>query len=161
MKLFKFAPIVAVLLCVSASMADVTKQEINPEKLLGTWRCDVTVEEGDIKINIISDDIYIRNGKSNSFGTMTFQSKDTPAITYSVVANGTWEINRNFLISTYTNLKFVNLTHPELDKIINLQDFFPENVSDSAEIIELSDNILSVKSESNGQRIHCTKKPKV
>lgn len=54
-------------------------------------------------------------------------------------------------------LNFIDLSHPELDKFIKF-GVFPKSVSDSAEIVELSENILSVKNESDVQRNHYAKK---
>lgn len=159
MKLSHLASIFTALIFSSACVADVTNLTVSREKLFGTWSCEASFKENDIEIKIVSDDTYVRNGSSNSFGTMTLQlSKEAPPIEYSIASTGTWEIDSKFLVTTFTDLKIVNLSHPEFDKILNLQEMFPMNMSESAEIVELSYTTLSVKSESDGQRYNCTRK---
>lgn len=135
------------------------KTQAIKKALYGSWNCGIDVEEGATRMSIASEDTFIRNGRSNSFGTMKLKiSAELPEIEYSIAASSTWEIIDGFLVSTLTDVKVINISHPEFDKVINLQDMFPKNISESAEIVELSQSKLILKSETDGSVYRCDRK---
>ncbi len=142
------------------SVTACASQNIEPPSLkkglLGSWDCSLSIEDNDLKMTIESEDTYVRNGRSNSFGSLKAKfAANLPEIEYSVAGTATWEILDGFLVSTLTDIKIVNLSHPEFDEIFNLQEMFPTNVSDSSEIIELTKTKLTLKSESDGHIYMC------
>ena len=127
-------------------------------QILGTWDCSINMEQDQSKFSIESQDTYVRNGRMNSFGIMSISfSNEMPAIEYSLAGTAEWEVEDGYLITTVTDLKITNLTDPALDKIFNLQDFFPKNMSDSSEIIELSSNRMILRSETDNQLYECSR----
>ncbi|MDN3391937.1 hypothetical protein [Pseudoalteromonas sp. APC 3691] len=129
------------------------------EQIYGSWNCQYSHEENGSKISFETEETYVRNGRSNSFGIMKAKfAPELPEIEYSLAGSATWNIDNGYLVTTLDDIKVVNLSHPELDKIINLQDMFPKNLSESSKILELSTSKLSLKSESDGTVYHCTKK---
>lgn len=159
----KFNKIVLVVtLAISTSVYannDVPKPSSVDEQIYGSWNCQYNHEENGFKISIESEETYVRNGRSNTFGIMKAKfAPELPEIEYSLAGSATWDINGDYLVTTLDDMKIVNLSHPELDKIMNLQDMFPKNLSESSKILELSTSKLSLKSESDGTVYHCTKK---
>lgn len=132
------------------------------QNILGVWDCATTFEEHDLHLKIESKDTFLRNGASHSFGIMTAKfSSDMPEISYSVAGTFTWKIEGKYLIEMATDLKIVNLTHPEFDEVMKLQDIFPTNISESSEILRLTESELIVDSESGGGIYKCTKAAKL
>mgnify|MGYP000035269514 CR=1 FL=1 len=152
-----FLPISAFLLY---SVTACANQDIETStlktNLLGSWNCLTSYEEDDFSMIIETEDTYVRNGRSNSFGTLKAKfTEELPEIEYSIAATGTWEIIDGYLVDTLTDIKVVNLTHPEFDSIFNLQDLFPTNISFSSEVIELTKSKLTLKSESDDSIYEC------
>lgn len=107
-----------------------------------------------------SEETYVRNGRSNSMGSMRVKfAQEFPEVTYSIAGSSSWEVQNGYLITTVEDVKIVNLSHPELDKLINLTEMLPKNISESQEVVELSDTKLTLKSESNGALYQCQREP--
>lgn len=150
--------LVFLLYSVTACASQNSEPSLLKKDLLGSWDCSFSFEENGSSITIESEDTYVRNGPSNSFGTLKVKfAEDLPEINYSMAGTATWEILDGFLVSTLTYFKIVNLSHPEFDEIFNLQEMFPTNISDSSEIIELTKSKLTLKSESSAQVYACVR----
>ncbi len=127
----------------------------------GTWNCSYEIKEDGRKLSITTEDNYVRNGHANSFGTLMAKfAPDVPEMEYFIASSAKWEIKEKYLISTLIDIKIKNISHPYFDKAFNLESLFPKNISDSSEIIELSNSKLLLKSESDGTVYSCTKKKK-
>lgn len=155
-----FLPLSAFLLY---SVTACASQNIEPSSLkkglLGSWDCSFSIKENGSSMTIESEDTYVRNGRSNSFGILKAKfAEDLPEIEYSMAGTATWEILDGFLVSTLTDIKIVNLSHPEFDEIFNLQEMFPTDISDSSEVIELTKSKLTLKSESDASIYECGRK---
>ncbi len=133
------------------------------QNILGPWECNYSSKEDDFAISLNSTDTYIRNGNSNSFGFMKIRyTNDTPEVEYSIAGTATWKIQGKYLIQTMTDVKIVNISHPGLDELFNLQEMFPTNISESSEILKLTATELVLDSESGAGLYTCSKasKPK-
>jgi len=133
------------------------------QNILGPWDCNYSFKEDDFSASISSTDTYVRNGASHSFGIMKIRyASDTPEVEYSLAGTATWKIQGKYLIQTMTDIKIVNVSHPEVDEIFNLQEMFPTNVSESSEILKLTAAELVLDSESGTGLYTCSKanKPK-
>ena len=147
------------LIASSSVCASNMETEIEQSKMLyGTWNCKVEVEKDDDQISFDIDTTYIRNGKSNSFGSMKLNLPELPELKYSYADSGSWEIKDGYLISTTAEVKLVNVSHPVLDNVLNLEKLFPQNISESSQILKLSNTELSLKDESDGEIYHCFKR---
>ncbi len=127
--------------------------------LFGTWICEYKFGDSGSQLKFASEDTYVRNGTTYSIGSFGLKiTEDVPEITYSLSASGTWEIVDGYLITTSSEIKLVNLTNPEIDDILPLKEMFPQNVSESAKILEINESQMALKSETDGQIYLCTKK---
>ncbi|MAC45925.1 MAG: hypothetical protein CMI12_03605 [Oceanospirillum sp.] len=127
--------------------------------LYGSWGCSARVENGSLRMKIASEDTYLGNNRSSTRATLKLQASSAyPEIEYSVTGNATWKVSNGFLVSTFTNVKVVNISHPEFDYILNIQDMFPKKVSESAEVIELSQSKLILRSQTYGTVYRCDRK---
>lgn len=131
------------------------------QKLNGSWNCTYEQSESNgFHMRIESEETYVRNGRSNSMASMKIKfAEEFPEVTYAITGSSSWEVSNGYLITTLEDAKFTNLTHPDLDKVFNLNEMFPKNISNSEEIIELSDTKLTLKSESNGHISSCQREP--
>lgn len=157
MNYFKVLPFITGAFLISACSTNHTQYSLPESKLYGTWNCQLDLQEEDMKLSLDYDVTYVRNGKSNAFGSMKFKAADFPQMEYSIADSSTWEINNGYLIETTTEIKVVNISHPEFDEFLNLESMFPQNLSESSEILVLNDSILKTKSESDGSIISCNK----
>lgn len=136
-----------------------TPASINEADLYGSWNCKISDEEDGVKISMDYDVSYIRNGKSNGFGVLKFKAPDVPEMEYSFADSSDWELKGGYLIETSTEIKLVNVSHPEFDKVFNLESLFPQNVSESSKVLVLNENILRLKSETDGMEYSCNRNP--
>ncbi|WP_427982227.1 hypothetical protein [Agarivorans sp.] len=137
------------------SWASNVNASINQADLYGSWHCKTSLEENGVKIFVDMDANYIRNGKSNGFGFFVIRFPDGLEVKYSVTGSGVWQLKNGYLIETSEEIKVVNLSHPRLDKILDMESLFPQNVSESSKVLQLNKSFLKVKSETNGTVIGC------
>jgi len=158
MKFLRVLPLVTSALLMSACGNTDYANNNTPEALLyGDWNCKLSAEEEGVKTTLDYNVTYVRNGKSNSFGVLKFQAPDIPELEYSISDSANWELKNGYLVETTTEIKLVNVSHPEFDKFLNLESMFPQNISESAKILVLNDSLLTVKSESSGEISTCNK----
>lgn len=160
MKHLKFLSFIALMYSFSVHATEDNTIKIDKQILVtGTWNCLFMTEENGINIILETEENYIRNGRHNSSGVLIFDLEpDMPTIEYFIASSAIWEISGKYLITTFTDVKIKNLSHSEFDDKFNLENMFPKNISNSSEIIELSNSKLSVKSETDGTIYNCTKK---
>jgi hypothetical protein len=158
MKPLKYLTLTFFIASTSACANNVIAETDKNHLLYGTWNCKATLEGDGGKVSLDIDTTYVRNGKLNSFGTLQLNYPEIPEIQYSYADSGSWEINDGYLISTTSEVKLVNISHPELDKVLNLEDMFPQNISESSQILKLTKTELSLKDESDGEIYNCSKK---
>lgn len=129
------------------------------KEILGTWNCSYNlVEEDGTSMNLTAKETYMRNGLSNSVGLLKAKfSPDLPEIQYHITGSSTWELKDGLLLSTLNDVKVTNLNHPEFDKIINLKEMMPLNVTDPSEIIEISASKMVLRSEDDDGLYECEK----
>ena len=99
----------------------------------------------------------VRNGRSNGFGSLKVIAPDMPEVEYSIADSSNWEVNKSYLIETTKEIKIINISHPELEYFFNLESMFPQNLSDSSEVLVLNDSVFKTKSESDGTIISCNR----
>ncbi|MFT6907703.1 MAG: hypothetical protein ACJAS1_004387 [Oleiphilaceae bacterium] len=157
MNLIKFLPLFT--LACSLSTFATGQKAIDESYLYGNWNCkhEVNASKTQMKVKINYNVNFIRAGKSNGYGTLLFKMPNLPELEYSLTDNSTWEIQGDNLILSSTQIKSVNVSHPELDKFLNLKQFIPKSVSESSKILKLTKSSLTVKSESNGEIYTCSK----
>lgn len=140
------------------SVANAAEVRIEKEKLFGSWNCEESADVDGGKMHVSIETTYVRNGRTHAYGSLTV---DIPAegvkLEYIYSESGTWELDKNFLVSSTTEIKLVNISHPGLDDVFNLGNTFPQNISESAEVLGVTDKVLVLKSESSGEIQTCTK----
>lgn len=157
MNYLRILPLLTSAFLVSACSTNHTQYSLPENQLYGTWNCQMDFQEEDVKLSFDYDITYVRNGKSNGFGSFKFKAPDIPEMEYSIADSSNWELNNGYLIETTTEIKLVNISHPEFDDLLNLESMFPQNLSESSEILVLNDSLLKTKSESDGTIISCNK----
>lgn len=156
----KYLPLIAALISTTACSASSSTSNIfSRSQFFGGWNCSFSSKEDGALVSIDLNVNYIRNGSSNSFGTMTLKLEEQAEIEieYSISSSGSWEYQDGYLIETASEIKIVNLSHPELDEVFNLENILPQNISESSEVLLLNGSTLRLKSESNGEIINCNK----
>lgn len=99
---------------------------------------------------------YVRNGTSSSTGGMTV-TYDDAVMEFAVSTSGSWSFQDGYLIESAENTKLVNISHPELNVLMNFSDLIPEKVSDSSEIIRLTAKEMITRSETSGELVSCAR----
>ncbi|MDX2424994.1 MAG: hypothetical protein QNK15_01950, partial [Cycloclasticus sp.] len=149
MKLINVLPFFT-LVCSMSTFATGQKA-INESDLYGNWNCKHEVVDSNTKmkakINYYVN--FVRAGKSNGFGTLLFKLPNFPELKYSLTGNSTWNIKDGHLLLSSTEIKSVNVSHPELDQFLNVKQFIPKRISESSKILKLTKSSLEVKSQSN------------
>ena len=154
--------VIMLALVISGCASEPGAGYINKNDILGAWNCNYNIvrEENGVTSTVIMDtkESYLRNGRSNAFGVMKVKiSPEFPEIQYSMAGTATWKLTGKYLILEATDIKLVNLTHPQLESILKMQDMFPSGMSDSSEIMQLTENEMTLRSESTNEIYKCSK----
>ncbi|WED23529.1 hypothetical protein L3Q72_20015 [Vibrio sp. JC009] len=132
------------------------------QAMIGTWKCEVGLTlSKKIHMHIKTEDSYIRNGRMNSYGLLTLTnplSSSLPAIEYSVSSAGSWEFMDKFLVVNTDEMKIVNISHPGVIGVPDLQELFATNTSESAEVIDFLYDKITLKSETTNVQYDCYRK---
>jgi len=144
---------------VTATASPTTNQSISEKNLYGTWVCQHEVEEPNTKMSIkVNYKVnYLANGQSNGSGYLFFKINGMPELKYSVTDNSTWGLKGNDLTVKSKDINFKNVSHPELESLLNLKKILPATVNESGIIIALTQTTLKVKSTSYGEVYTCGK----
>lgn len=150
--------VITLLTAVSACANETLATADMNKKLIGSWNCQYNGVENGSQISIRTEDTYTLNGRSKSSGFIKVRlAPEAPEMVYSLAGNANWKVSQGFLLTTITDLKIVNVSHPEFDRIMNLQAMIPENRSDTSRILELTASRLSLKIASVGRIYNCNK----
>jgi hypothetical protein len=146
------------LVCSMSAFATGQKA-INESDLYGNWNCKHEVNNSNTKMKAkINYNVnFFRTGKSNGFGTLLFKLPNLPELKYSLTGNSIWKIKEGHLLLSSTEIKSVNVSHPELDQLLNVKQFIPKRINESSNILKLTKSSLEVKSQSNGRIYACNK----
>lgn len=146
------------LVCSMSTFATGQKA-INESDLYGSWNCkhEVVNSNAKMKAKINYYVNFFHAGKSNGLGTLLFKLPNFPELKYSLTGNSTWKIKEGDLLLSATEIKSVNVSHPELDQFLNVKQFIPKRINESSRILKLTKSSLEVKSQSNGRVYACTK----
>ena len=144
---------------VSTAESTPTVSSITEKNLYGTWLCQHEVEEPNTKMSIkVNYKInYLTNGQSNGSGYLFFKINGMPELKYSVTDNSTWALKGNELNIKSKDVNFKNVSHPELEALLNLKKILPATVNESGTIMALTQTTLKVKSASYGEMYTCGK----
>ena len=122
------------------------------------WECEMTHEDKEIGsvIKIQTIDKYIRNNTTNSIGTIKIKFPQIEdEIIYSMSSISSWELDSEYMISTLQTIKIKNISHPEFDEFLNMEELFPENLSTSAKIVKLDNEELILQEEATDMKVFC------
>jgi len=157
MNLMKVLPLVSVVFCCSAFATEQTTYDQN--LILGSWNCQHQLEETKTKMKVkVNYNInFFTTGKSNGAGSVFFTLANLPQLECSLKNSATWEIKQGKLILSSTEIESKNISHPELDTLINLDKFIPKSVTESSKIVTLTKSTLEVKSKSDAGVYTCSK----
>ena len=158
MKYLRVLPILTgIIIATGCSTSSTVSNYSRLDQLYGSWNCKLSMEEAGVRVAMNYDVNYVRNGKANGFGTIIFKAPELPEMEYSMAGSSHWEYENGYLIETTTEIKLVNVSHPEFDEVFNLESMFPQNISESSEILVLNNSVLKLKSESDGTVYSCDK----
>lgn len=150
-------PIASIFMITGCSISSNVDNSSPQSKLYGLWHCSSSLEEDEVKFIMDYEVYYVRNGKSNSYGTLILKALDFPEIEYSVMTSANWEYKNGYLIETSTEIKLVNISHPGFDEVFNLESVLPQNINESSEVLVLNNTLLTLKSEIDGTVVSCEK----
>lgn len=157
MNLLKVLPLLAVVYSLPSLAAPV--KTINESNLYGNWLCkhEMLEPSTNMKIKVNYQINYAENGQSHGAGTVLFNITGLPPLEFRATDNSTWKIKNGSLIMSSTEMKFVNVSHPELDSLLNLEQILPTKINESAQILELTKTTIKVKADLNGGIYTCSK----
>jgi len=158
MKLIK---LISVLVCVAGTSSAFSEVEsnINRDNLIGSWTCKHEFLEPKTKmlIDVKYTTNFINNGNAYGSGDLFFTIEGMPKINYKASDNSTWSLKGDQLTVKSQKINFTNVSHPQLDKFLDINKILPATVNESGKILELSANKLKVKSTLNNVEFTCSK----
>jgi hypothetical protein len=146
---------------VFASEMQVAKgsKHVNQSYLYGTWNCKGAMQHKQLKMGVKFDyNInFTNNFKATGQGLVSFTIPNFTDLDYKLTDNSTWKLHNDEIIYSSNDLKLVNISHPEFEKIINLEKLVPQTISESSKIIELTKSTLSVRAKADNKIYNCFK----
>lgn len=132
--------------------------------LLGKWDCEINIEDEWGEFTILSEDYYIRNGRSHGIGELSMELKipelsESITLDYIISYTGIWEISNGFLIETADDIKFTGL-NLGFDDLFDINQVIPSGISGSTKIIKLTETKFVGVSESDGKEFSCSRDKK-
>ena len=151
------------LLCLSvisfsmSSFADTTI--VNKSDLYGSWQCDHDFSEPqkNIKIKLNYSINLMKNGTSAGNADLLFSMGGMPELKYKEVDTALWSLEGNQLKFVSNNIQFINVSHPELEQLLNLQQLFPKRVNESVKVLGLSKKYIKIQSQQHNDVYTCLK----
>tara|TARA_R110001583_G_scaffold22377_7_gene84012 strand:+ start:10254 stop:10748 length:495 start_codon:yes stop_codon:yes gene_type:complete len=156
-------PMIALIMSgsVLASGSVLTKdtKNINQTNLYGSWNCKGAMQHKQLKMGVKFDyNIHFKKDfKSTGEGLVSFTIPNFSALDYQLSDNSTWKIDNDEIIYASNDLKLINVSHPELAKIINLEKLMPETINESSKILLLTKTKLEVQAKVDNKIYSCTK----
>lgn len=151
------------LLCLSAlsfSMASFADQtNINKANLYGSWQCDHDFSDPNknLKINFNYTINLINNGTSVGNATLLFAMGGMPQLQYKEADTALWSLKGDQLQFVSNNIQFINVSHPELEQLLNLKQLFPKSVNETVKVLELSKKHIKIQSKQHNDAYTCLK----
>ncbi|MDN2663250.1 hypothetical protein OW492_07640 [Psychromonas sp. 14N.309.X.WAT.B.A12] len=132
---------------------------INPSNLYGSWFCQHKIEEpnSNMVVDVNYRIQYNQDNTSQGYGILLFTLSGMPKLKYSITDSSTWQLKEDVLSMNSQNIDFKNVSHPELESILNLKKILPATVNESGKIVNLSKNELTVKSDAYSELIQCVR----
>ena len=158
MKIIKVVSSLLFVAVVPNAFSD-TGTAINKNDLIGSWNCTHQFVEPSTKmlINVDYKTNFIANGNAYGSGDLLFTIEGMPKINYKASDNSTWSLKGDELTIKSKNINFTNVSHPQLDKFLDIKKILPASINESGKLTTLTSNKLTVKSNSYGKSYSCTK----
>ena len=139
-----------------------TAAPLDPALLVGTWQCSFEISSDEQTLVGTSVDTYFADGTSRSDSRLSVQLHPLNLdIVYELGVTATWQLTPpDQLVETITAVPtFIN-SNPELEQMINLKAELLNGKSESAQIVELTQQraIFRTKPADDPQHdIRCTR----
>lgn len=132
---------------------------IQKNDLYGQWRCNYIFgsQIQNLKANITYNININKNGTNQGKGTILFSLIGLPELKYQETDTGTWALQENELKVVSTSLQFKNISHPELDQFLNLQNNLPRKINEILDIVKLTKETMTVQSKRHNKTYTCKK----
>lgn len=134
-------------------------QPIKESYLYGSWKCkgEMVHKKTNMTFNFNYKVNFENNGQANGFGSVLLSFSEFTNLKYSLLDNSTWEIKNGRLIYSSIYIKLKNISHPNLDSIVNLEKLMPQHIEETSKIIRLTKSELEVQPKKNGRKYVCLK----
>lgn len=132
---------------------------VNDSNLIGDWQCQhqVDVKQTQMQIQVEYTTHILANGNAYGTGDLYFTIPNMPKINYKASDNSTWNLEGDQLTVKSNKINFTNVSHPELDKYVNINTILPETVSETVTITELTTSSIKAVSEKSKEVFTCTR----
>ena len=99
----------------------------------------------------------MKNGTSTGNADLVFSMEGMPELKYKEVDTALWSLKGNQLQFVSNNIQFINVSHPELEQLLNLQQLFPKRVNESVKVLGLSKKYIKIQSQQHNDVYTCLK----
>lgn len=149
--------------CVSQSEKPQPAQPLDSDDIASAligqfWNCKSSVISRGVTSSFDTQDMYVRGGTGNATGTMKLKNlAGIPEMLYSLAATFTWEVKGQYVLTKSVDMKLVNVTHPDVEKKLKLNEMFPAGISSSLKVVALNEHEFTYIDESDGKEKSCTR----
>jgi len=132
---------------------------IDKSSLYGSWVCEHSLGNNNknLQVNFIYHVNVNKNGTSTGEATLTFSMAALPPLIYQEVDTALWTLDRDNLTISSDNIQFSNMSHPEYEALLNLQQHFPRHVNETLKVTQLTKLALTLFSERYNDVYHCVR----
>lgn len=131
----------------------------NKTNIYGDWVCSHELGETDenLQTKLNYKIRFNHNGTSNGNASLLFTINGLPPLVYQEVDTALWQIEGEYLTISSNNISFSNVSHPEFEALLNLQQHFPKSVNEKVKILKLTKKSLAVQSKNHSDVFNCGK----
>lgn len=140
-----------------SSSDDYTTQFKPETRFYGGWNCINSMGVEGAEIILDMNVSYVRNGNYSSAGKLIIDILNLPKVEYWISTSGSWAYKNGYLIETANEVIIKNIKNPEYDNLLDLQSMFPQNSSESSEVLQITNTFFKARTESDGIIFTCNK----
>ena len=132
---------------------------INITNIHGLWHCQGASFNAKTNMSIKGNYnvLFMANGTSTGNGNLFLSVLGMPEIEYRLVDEAKWAIKSDQLFFSSSNFSLKNISNPEFEQMVNINELIPKKINDSVKILKLTQTELQVQSKRDNRIFGCSK----
>jgi hypothetical protein len=140
-------------------MGSVCRAADNDSLMVGQWNCSVSSSQPLYVLTLETHDHFLSSHQYTTQGMLTATLHGQPIeVQYAVTGKGIWQLQSKKLSIQLKQLEVENVTNPEWEAMLNLQQHIPKKVGGTLDVAKMSADHLQLKAKKLPEFIECDRK---